>query len=569
MSSFSSCKERSLRHAAAAAAVFAAILFSSSPARAGAPDTASAAYNCRKGLDMIGRCSYDDALYFFGRAASAGMSKDSLCFFLAQVYLSKGDFDTALVFNYGIGAKDNTALAIGKYKQRRAIYSGLGWDKDAKAAEDSLNRYPSYRFRYLVPDVIGRLGTDYSSMVEKEQKSFPDPGPLSDNRYAGFGYVGGCNVRWTVPFVKSLAAQAGIDASVASMYYRSSTAIDSVNASCGFFAGILHANTGAALEYGMRRVVDYLGAYSTQNSISLSRSRKGVRWFSYMSGGYEIEVGASLATENRKTWLLGYLDESIGTGKGFSFLFVASGFFAQPVRQDARGYQVMYVNDVRAATVVHLRDSAGAMVPIERVFSSSATVKDYKIKSVPLLFDYKVFPQDQLQLNGGVSYFFPLRYRLTAGVSAGASCTYYPQRFEWSESWIADNEAIIDPATGMKRVAYSFKDGNYYGVKTLAPEADNIIDWSAFREEYSSAPLFVRHFVKRRVDVSPSLALSLRRDFGVFGSLRVKGEVAKNFSTIKKASIAGWTISDVEAPFSIPDRSWAVSLVWNYSFSRK
>jgi hypothetical protein len=531
-------------------------------------DTTSAAFLCEKGLRLLDKKKYDDALDCFGRAFSAGMSKDSLCFFCAEAYFSKGAFDTALAFNFGIKAKNNSGLAMRQYMQRAGIYAALGWEKDAQAIKDSLWRFNEYRLKFLVPDISARAGFDYAGRYEREETSFPYLGPLETNIFAGPGFGGNLGLRWDVPLGKRFLLRLGTAGLVSSLYYRSNTSADSVNMSAGLMAGIEHKKSGFALEYGVNRVIDYLGNYSTQNSVALSLSRTGKKWLTYLSAGYEIELEAGLNTENQKCWLLGYFDQTFLSGKGFGFLVRGSGYFAKPITS-MEYFRVMYVEDVSQKPVQHYYVDLPAQaptsnpIPIGNVpYLLPATYQNNSlVKSAADLFgtpDVSLYPQNQVSLAPTVVYKRPLMLGVSASIGAGIAADYYTEKFRWV-SFLID-KSVRDTFLNdwmYYYLARNAADGNYYWVKKL----DNITSGEQFGD-----PVAISQHEKRRVDANLSAFVSLSRPVWKLGTLSLRLDAAKTYSTLRKETFLWWQVSDSDAPFSIPNWSYGISLTWNFNY---
>jgi hypothetical protein len=549
-------------------AIFCALLLSGAGRADAGNDTASVSFLCEKGVLLLDKNKCDDALECFGRAFNAGMSKDSLCFFCAEAYLLKGALDTALAFNFGIKGKDNQALVLRQLKQRAIIYSALGWKKDADAVTDSLLHFRHYRLRLLVPTVSARLGLDYTNRREKQQVSFPYLGPLADTVYKGPGHSGSLGLRWTMPAGRSFRVRAGAMGTETSRYYRSSNSNDSVNLSLGLNADIEHVPTGFALDCGINRVIDYLGEYSTQNSVGLSYSKTTGHWMAYITAGYEIELEAGMKTQNQQCWVMGYLDESYLGGRGFSLLIRGSGYFADPLRS-TEYFRVMYVDDVTQKPVGHYYVDLPAQAPTSNPIPISAVPyllpatyqNNSLVKSAGELFgidDAGLYPQNQLSLAPLLVYKLPLVFDLSASIGAGIAGDYYTERFTWA-SFLID-KSVKDTFLNDGKynyLAHNAADGNYYWVKKL----DNITSG----EQYGD-PVTILRQEKRRADANLSLFMSLSRSVWKLGTFCLRGDVSKNYSTLRKEKFLFWQISDVDAPFSIPNWSYGVSLTWNFNY---
>jgi len=538
-------------------------------------DTSSVPFLCEKGVRQLAQYDYDGALDCFARAFNAGMSKDSLCYFCAEVYLYKGALDTALGFNFGIKANSNRALVLLQLKQRAIIYAALGWKKDAQAVADSLLNFRQSRLRLLIPDVNARVGLDYTRRLEKQQPSFPYLGPLADTVYEGPGYGGSLSLRWTIPADREFRIRAGATGTETSKYYRSTNSADSVNLSMGVFAGLEHVRSGLALDVGVNRVIDYLGDYSTQNSIGLSYSKTGGAWLTYLTAGYEIELEAGMRTENQKCWAIGYFDQSYLSGKGFSVLVRGSGYFADPLRT-TENFRVMYIDDVTQRPVQHYHVDAQTQsptrdtiyinpVPIQQMSLPGIYMNNSLVKSAAELFsigENSLYPQNQVSFAPEVTFKQPLVFGVTAGIGASISADYYTDLFRWVTFNIDktdfDTTYFYHNFGTPLYIAFNNADGRYYLVRQL----DNI----GSGEQYEG-PITVSQHVKRRGDATLSAFVSLSRPVWKLGTFCLRADVAKTYSTLRRETFLWWKVSEVDAPFSIPDWSWGVSLTWNFNYS--
>lgn len=81
----------------------------------------------------------DSARFFFAAAYYCGMSKDSMYYFAAEVYLQSGKPDTALVFNWALqnSKKFDTKICS---EQRERIQKAINLYMSSKAAEQIVKR---------------------------------------------------------------------------------------------------------------------------------------------------------------------------------------------------------------------------------------------------------------------------------------------------------------------------------------------------------------------------------------------------------------------------------------------
>jgi hypothetical protein len=548
--------------------VWGAFLCPSPCAPAGA-DTVSSAALCARGQSALSRGSYSEALACFTAASSAGLPKDSLCYFLSSIYTAKGAYDTALAFNFGMKPA-TTGLIVGQLLQRRAIYTALGWKKEAELISDSLMHYRQYRRVFFMPEIIANAGFDYQKQGKKEQETFPYQGPLDTIVSVGPGYGGGLSLHWAFPAGRKFSFNLDAAASAASMYYRPATSVDSMNISWGAGAGLLQKKTGLSLDLGMYRVVDYDRTYSTQNTIGISRTKRGRSWFTFFSGGYGIELLGGLAKKDQTCWLTGYFDQAAVTGKGLGLLVNASAYFAPPVVSD-ENFRVMYVEDISVKPVRHyyvdLQENVPSKTPIPigsvpyflplTYLSNSLLEPAQNLSGIGPTSNY---PRTYLSLSPRISFCQPLPLGLSLCLGAGITGDYYPEVYRWATFTIERSD--VDTAYWNRSgppyyLAYSNADGRYYWLLAL----DNI----GTGEQYGG-PVSVSRYEKRRIDAEGSLSVSLRRKAGNFGTFSIGANVSKNYSTLRMERFLWWQVSHVNAPFPMPSWSYGLTLNWNYVF---
>jgi hypothetical protein len=535
-------------------------------------DSSSAIALCKKGTRALEQGGLDGALTYFTAASSAGMSKDSLYYFLSSIYFSKGAFDTALAFNFGMKPRVQK-LIVRQLEQRCRIYAALGWKEEADSVTDSLMTYAAYRRAFFVPAVIANAGIDYEKWMKKEQATFPYLGPLENMSSVGPGGGGNLRLHWAVPVAgRNFSIEAEAGGSAASMYYRPVTSVDSMNLSWGGMAGIVHKKSGLSLDYSLYRVVDYDGTYSTQNSIGISRIKKGRQWLTFVSGGYGIEFLGGLAKKDQTFWITGYADQAAVTGKGFSALVNLSGYFASPVTvNNDEKFMVMYVEDIAARPVRH--DSVDVQsqlptshpIPLNQFLFYRAYMDNSILMPASGLFGISEagrYSRRYLSLSPQVTFRQPLPLGMVFSIGAGVSGDYYLERYRWATLNI--DKSVIDTGyftqvNGMPYyIAHNNADGQYYWVKSL----DNI----GSGEQYGG-PITVSQYEKQRCDAECSLSLSLRRAVWKLGTFSLGVNVSKNYSTLRRERFLWWQVSGVDAPFSLPAWSYGVTLNWNFIFS--
>ncbi len=531
-------------------------------------DTTSAAFHVGRARRLIDIKDYDGALVCFSRAYLAGMSKDSMCYFYAEAFLGKGALDTALAFNFGIKAAKNPGLVVVALKQRAEIYTALGWKKDAAQVIDSLKTFLEDLRPFYIPGIVARLGADYTNRRERQQPWYPYQDPVADTIYRGPGIGGDVAATWSIPAGKLFLLRVGVNGSETSKYYRSTNSADSVNVSAGLIAGLQHKKSRLSLDYGIARSVDYIGEYLTQNTLALSMPVFGKLWQTYVSAGYMLELEAGNRTRSQTYWLLAYFTHPRPSGDALSLSIRGSGYFAPPL-VTSESFHVMYVDNVNGSPVHHFAINSQTQSPtsdtitgyymqLPQSYESNSIVKTgAALFSIPQNF---VFTQNQMSISPLVEYKQPLILGLNADIGVQATVSYFPDKYLWATFNVGQTMLDTAPhdANMNYYLAFNEADGKYYWVKDLSNATSG--------EQYVGPVEAGRQYQKRRVDAEISGFMSVSRPVWKLGTVSLRFDCTKTYSTLRSERFLWWRVSDVDAPFPIPDWFYGLSVTWSFAF---
>lgn len=90
-----------------------------------------------------------DAKRYFSIAYQCGMSKDSMLFFGAEIYMRAFELDTALTFNWGLEKNGHFSPMV-YLEQRSRIFRMMGWNRQADSIVALLKKKMSYDFSMKV-----------------------------------------------------------------------------------------------------------------------------------------------------------------------------------------------------------------------------------------------------------------------------------------------------------------------------------------------------------------------------------------------------------------------------------
>ena len=533
-------------------------------------DSNSISYYYKKGVGYLNKNNYIKALECFTKAHKLGMSLDSFYLLCSEVYLHSGALDTALVFNFGIKGKQNSDMSIKKYIQRAAIFSELGWEKEILALKDSLQNIKEYFIKASLSPLISLyFGSDYTHKKEKISLSFPYIGQECKNIFSGPGYSGNININWNIPLSRNMIVNLGTSAMNSSMYYRTSSSLDSVNILGGFNIGLKHQKIGAGIDYNFYRAIDYKKEYSTLNSLSFYFIKNSLKNYLYMSSGIDIELKAENKLESKRGWSVAYLNRNLAKNKTFSLLSRLSAYFAEPIIFND-SYRVMYVEDVSVRPVNHYyvdvlnQKSTLEVIPNSGIPYLLPTI--YKnnslIKSLEQLFGVPYlgyFSRNYISFSNTFGYKIPIIGTMFVSFFPCINLEYYPDNFSWTTFLInkAEHDTFLNDGI-YNYIAFNYADGKYYWVKKL----DNITSG----EEYGPSVEF-KSYTKQRIDLAFSFVLSLTRPLYNLGTITSSIEIKKNFSTLRKEKFILWNTSNIDAPFPVLNYSFGIIIRWNFDYN--
>lgn len=530
-------------HTTSAAAPSSASAFRDVPAAQDAsepgapPDAPVAGYRsyARMGVEALRENKSDSALEWFMEAGRLGMSRDSLCYFLAETALLHSAYDTAMAFNLSIPSPASGPFRESVLGQRYRLYVKAGLTRDAAGVADSMGSkpgLPASRKREL--DLM--LSSGYFREDDYAAGIYPFGGSLAGYRFAGSQFRQRGRLLWPLPISGARPVSGGFRYDVSKSYAK-----DSLD----FRAGVeLKADNlpldsisiTAAADIGKVSGAGLISAYKIESSF-LSLSGTGI---TLIQGGLESEWNDAWESRFGGFWVSWYRDRSLASGRGFNFSLSASGILVDPIREGSL-QKVMYVDDVSKSRPTHYRDgtyqdtipSRGISTFIQ--YTSNTGAETYG--SVSTQAFVTVLPT--------LGYSFPLPGSLSGEVGGCYVLTVYPQSYRWTEA--AWPDGLSASAGDFRGLALNRADGKRYAAVLVQENG-------GFREYYGASP--EKAMERTRIDQQLGADLSLRRKFGKWGGLSLEAQAKRNWSTL--AGIA---------PIWIPDWDWGASLVWRLGWS--
>jgi hypothetical protein len=501
-----------------------------------------------KGLRYAGEQQYDSAVHYLVKAYSEGLSRDSLLYIWANIYIQKNTLDSALAANYMITVPAPRKLALDVLLQRSTIYKKLGWSDEAAKLADTLRMNSSYRIARAVPLV--KAGAVLSFSRGKEVSDTVSPwntatsSGSAENSYGGSGYL---DAQWKKQFAARMISW-GLHGAL------SRTTSDSVSDfadrdSVAMSAGLYFAITGKNLTSNYSVSINKGTDDSVTVRASIDGGMTGLSKMSLYWAGVSAAITSRGKPQDFGAWV--YLTRQQNIHRMLqlqgSVLFDASwsdeSQFSLTLdtmktlyaRNGALQYPVFYADASRSTEL----DTAFLQVITgnlrNRIIASSHdTVISIAIKQ----------PNSSISImpKAGVT----LKFRLPLQFSCAWKLTYFTSPNEWDQMNVnahylmysdADNSFYTIPWDLLNDLVITYADN---GGLTLAPQAAKL-----------------EHHSKRRIDNSLMLDISQVIFDSKVTSLRLNAQVSRTWSTLSEKS-----------PFAIPLWNVYIGCKWDINLIR-
>lgn len=483
-----------------------------------------------RGLELLASDEPDSALAPILEAHAAGMPKDSLYYFLAEIARRKTALDTAMAFNLAIGTPVAGAFRDSVLAQRYRLFMASNLIGDARALRDSLAGPVETPQGRPQRKLTARMGSGYFRESNHDAIDYPfGPGlggyaPRGwQHRARGqfeFPVVSGSRWDWT----GGLEIQAMKSYAKDSVDYRLGGALRAENPTReGWSAGIgaeAGRITGSGWVSGCKAEAGWLSLRSGKLAL--------------ITGGVASEWDGQGRQRYQSAWLTGIGDWTSG-GRGFSGFLSISGLRLAPITASKTHYEI-YVDDVSKAQPVHFQDGSYA----DTIPASGRTTFARYVSAVGRMRTSSRSPMSSFSATPSLGYALPIGGGVIADFNVSATASWYPEPYRWDQAPLAEGAVANDDSLHFAR---NQADGKAYAV-------DLILVDGGFRETYGAAPLARRERV--RLDGQGEAEFGLRRAFGGWGNLAATVMARKNVSTV-----AG------EAPVWIPDWYAGAAIRWS------
>jgi hypothetical protein len=496
------------------------------------PPEAKAPYAAlvERGQRELGAARPDSALRPFLDAHTAGMPRDSLYYFLAEIAWRKTALDTAMGFNLAIGTPPPGTFRDSVLSQRLRVYAASGLDRDAAAVRDSLPTRWSARSRAPLR-VSGRLGTGYFGEEDYHALAYPFAADLGGYRPEGWQHR--TRGAFDAPLFRSgvTAWRAGIELQAVKSYAKDSLDYRAGATLKAEGIGLDGLSMGVTAEGGKVTGSGWVGACKWETGwLSL-----GAGGITVVTGGVESEWDQHGRDRFQSAWLTWYRDRSLGSGRGFNYSLSLSGLRLDAIAESSQ-WREMYVDDVSKPKPTHYRDGtyadslSGAGIAGFSRYVSNTGARVSSSRST----------QSYLALLPAAGYSLPVGGKVIAEASLSFSGAWYPDTYRWEPAPRPPAALTTDSFQGL---ALNRADGREYAAYLIQGNG-------GFQEAYGAKPMEASSRV--RLDGQAGAELSLRRPFAGWGALACAALAKKGLSTLGGV-----------APIWIPSWDWGASLTWN------
>ena len=496
-------------------------------------------------IQAISAGQYDSAFSRLQAAYAAGLPEDSLYYLWAEIYLAHGALDTALALNIAARRCASEAMLVALLKQRYAIYSTLGWTREARLVLDSLRTIAAPVHNYMPQiSVDSWSGLKQRNTIDREPYPFKTNEPL-DTCINNPAWDVSLKSSWFFPLAGGAVLIPAINYNFTNGIERTEFDIDTLNQAFGLSFDAKNLWRRFSVGISLQRRWSIYDEQSTLATFTISRSILGADWISYSSLMYSAESARDTALAYQSLWLMHYMVRPITQSISLSLLPMFSCFLTEDL-QSTYAASMMYIEDPHASPVVHYTDaSCTQAIPIPQPLDPLAQIRllnEYRNAADPQSYFMRA-PESYCSFTPSAQLSFDFWKGFSIEGALKGMAYYYLKEHEWTTFSVPYSTLVYDEG---KWLAYSRSDGNYY----LVQEFGNIVN----AEKYSG-PLDIRTIKKRRFDYAVCGELSLEKRLWKLGRMALNGSVTRYWSTLQK-----------DAPVKIKDLFLSAGISFNAQF---
>jgi hypothetical protein len=490
------------------------------------------------GVRSLERNDIPAARQYMTAAYECGMSKDSMHYFAAEMYLRSGAYDTALIFNWALekGGRFDRSTFL---EQRARIFRGAGWNRSADSVEALFRKRTLHNISLTASSARNGMTIGPISIIP-QQLTFDPSEDIDDAGQAGCRYT---ITRKTGTRIRALFAtfNALADIPVPTRYSFDETndtimSTGEIVLGSGDFPATSELRTG----YRARVHADFKTDHYVRGTGTFTLGKTGV-----LSAFGEMKMIRGQGMDESRTET-GYLKlQKAGKFFGVFAATLAHHFSRFDLYQDKAGVvgiypplPLGYVDSLVAGQPIRYYREKNLKTPFESVFLDEYWREQPGMKLLQPLPEHDV--------NGSVraSWQTPLPLGCAVTVSGYAQGIAYLKKIRW---YTTEEPLLVSPGYMYERhsIVYNTADGGYY----LNTERTDL--------NYP-APGFIklRYHEKRRMDCYLGGSVRFERGVPHAGKVYIMITGMKGFSTV-----------DPKDPVATFDNGWVMQTGWSKDIS--
>lgn len=493
---------------------------------------------------LLKKEQYDDALVQYFLASENGMPQDSLYYFWAELYINKGDLDSALAANSFALKNTDTTTIFGQqlFQQRYSIYLFLGAGKQAKEIWKKISVLNGNKRGEFKASIKTYLSLRY----EPEKVDFADPSYWTSGKDSISNEISSL-FRITGNFQFQLPPNSFPDFSLGPFFQLKkssslpgsiSSALDSLNFDAGGYISLDNLFNSIRIE--LRSSINS-DRYLTKRWINgLSYSYINAKGTFLSAGGYNISLQKNLDYDYQFGYQSFILDM-----KRHSILFSPS----LTISSFASKHNVIYDNALSSLSLLYFNSSRlnGKMVPLfyndaqmrtpldtsglngnAKMFYINRYANQMQQSSTPVTAMLDL-PLSYFRIEPGINAEIPVnKWSLKPGIRFNIDI--YNGLYRWHDF---DLEHLtpylaVDPSTN-----------NYYQINGISDQGT--VNLSSFGIGEKTGSFFTR----KRLDSGIQGEISMRRTFKKAGTFNISLHAGKFWTNLPRScpvNINSWTV---------------------------
>lgn len=514
-----------------------------------------------EGERFIQTGEYDSAFTSFARAYKEGMAKDSLLYWMAELYRYRSVYDSSLALNLAITNRSDTTLAEAVFRQRFLIYSSLGWSDKVRMISDSLVIYGTARDRFSSSlDLVLNGGVAQENQHIDTTYFWGDSRDTTGERTVTGNYLdlmSRLKLNWRMRRGRTLSL--GLKLTASKPYYTESNSftVDSsfVNGGISLHIKDLFPTITAGYSGSIKK--SFNNELSVRNGIDISHAKVNGTRLLLTYAGYDLEYFLNDSPMRHTLWL----GSSFIPSSQWSFSCIGTGYITDQSQISlALPVSILYADSIDEVMPPLYSDETystkitpdnfdfldGMSFPERLLYLTQLNGDITSALADSVLSLSKVVPTTYFSINPKVERKVALPGDFQIRLSGGWRFDYYPEPYEWD---VIPVSVLYDDTYYL---IFNRSDSTLYGI-TAIPS----VEYSSGTVEMNGTVTegFRRKSVQRR-DNTVQAGVHFQKRWERFGTLSLEGEFFRRWSTLEET-----------APILIPKWHWEIGLRWRKTFN--